>query len=988
LTRKLLLFLSILAFKCAAASNANTAFFSNLPLRFEENRGQSSHKNARYIARGPDFVMSLAPDRNWMEWSDRGSGNAVRLQTRLQNANPSARMRPEKRLEGSANYFIGRPEQWQTDVAGFGSIHYENVYPGIDLIFHGEQGRLEYDFVLAPHADPSAIRLEVSGQRGARVNASGDLVISTAAGELEWKHPEIYQTSGGTRHPVEGRFLVSGGNLVRFDIGEYDPNYTLVIDPALKYSTYIGGHGNDSARGIGVDGAGNVYVGGTTSTSDLNTVSAFQPNFGGGTASPLSGDGFVAKFSPTGTLLYLTYLGGSYDDGIYALAVDSAGNAYVTGGTNSTDFPVVNAFQSAFAGSGGSLTRSGDAFVAKLNPTGNKLLYSTYLGGNQDDIGLAIAIDSSGNAYVAGATASPNFPLTPGGTPYQNTFGGAGGEPIRHETDTVPEWEPGDGFAAKLDPTGSKLLFSTFLGGNLDDAAMAIAVDSASNVYVGGCTISANFPVQNALQSNFGGTDPMNIFFSLGDGFIVKLNPSGSNAIYSTYLGGSGDDCIIAIALDSSGDLYATGTTTSLDLPVTPGAFQRVFRGYVNLPLNIAMGFGDAFVAKLNPAGSQLSYLTYLGGSFNDGGTGIAVDSAGDAFVTGFTDSFDFFTTPDALQPKIAGDGGISQFLFYGDMFLTVLNPTGSALYYSSYFGGNEDERTLGLTLDGSGAVYIVGNTVSGNLPTTPNAYQNTYGGIDGHVDGAMRGDAFLAIFSGFPLAAPIITIVANAEGENPVVAANTWTEIKGSNLSATTRIWGNSDFVNNQLPTKLDTVSVTMNGEPVFVYYISPSQIDVLTPPDLAPGPVKVQVSNGFVSAPFTVQGQQYSTSFFVINGGPYVVATHADGSLIGPASLFPGATTPATPGETIVLYANGFGPVVPPVVSGSLVQAGVLSTPPVVQIGGSQASVLFAGLISPGLFQINVTVPAGAATGDNPIVAQYGGQSTQAGTLLTVQQ
>ncbi len=981
-----LLFLGILAAGCGFASSANTAFFRDLPLRFEENRGQSPHKTARYVARGTDFVLSLAPDQSWLEWSD-GGGHTAHVQTRLRNADPSARMRPEQRLEGTANYFVGRPERWQTDVAGFGGIRYENAYPGVDLIFHGEKGRLEYDFVVAPHADPSAIQLELSGHSAARVNQSGDLAISTVAGELEWKHPEIYQTIGGTRHPVAGRFLVIGGNVVRFEIGEYDPGQTLVIDPALKYSTYIGGKGNDSARGIGVDGAGNVYVGGSTSTPDLNTVSALQANFGGGTAAMLSGDGFVAKFSPAGTLLYLTYLGGSQDDSIFALAVDSAGNAYVTGGTNSSDFPVVNAFQNAFAGAGGSLTRSGDAFVAKLNPAGNKLLYSTYLGGSQDDLGLAIAIDGAGNAYIGGATASPNFPTTPGGTPYQATFGGAGGEPIRHETDIVPEWEPGDGFAAKLDPTGSKLLFSTFLGGTLDDVAMSIAVDSSSNVYVGGCTISPNFPVKNALQSNFGGTDSMNIFFSLGDGFVVKLNPGGSDAIYSTYFGGSGDDCIVAIALDSSGSLHMTGTTTSQDLKITPGAYQKVFRGYVTLPQDVAMGFGDAFVAKLNPAGSQISYLTYLGASFNDGGVGIAVDSTGDAYVAGFSDSFDLFVTPNALQPKMAGDGGISQFLFYGDAFLAVLNPTGTGVYYSSYFGGNEDERPLGLALDSSGTVYMVGNTVSTNLPVTPNALQKTFGGIDGHVAGAMRGDAFLSIFSGFPPAAPAITVVANAEGENPVIGPNTWVEIKGTNLSATSRIWGDADFVNNQMPTKLDAVSVTMNGEPAFVYYISGSQVNVLTPPDLAPGPVQVQLNNGFVSTPFTAQSQALSASFFVINGGPYVVATHADGTVIGPTSLAPGFT-PAAPNETIVLYANGFGPVVPPVVSGSRVQQGVLATNPVVQIGGIQANVIFAGLILPGLYQFNVVVPAGVANGDNAIVAQYGGQSTQMGTLLTVQQ
>ncbi|HYL37121.1 MAG TPA: SBBP repeat-containing protein [Bryobacteraceae bacterium] len=984
---RLLLLLGVFASAGASASTPRMALLGHLPLRFEEARGQKTHQKVRYIARGPNFVLSLAPDQSWLEWKDGPRGRTAHVLTRLRNANSSARMQPEDRLPGAANYFLGSPAQWQTDVTGFGRVRYQDVYPGIDLIFHGEQGRLEYDFVLAPRADPSVIRLELSGHRTARVADDGDLVVSTDAGEIRWKRPEIYQTDGGVRQPVAGRFLLSAGSLVRFEIAQYDRKRPLVIDPVLKYSTYIGNKGNDAARGIAVDSAGNVYITGTTSSSDLNTVSAYQPNFGGGTAGPFTGDGFVAKFSSSGTLLYLTYLGGSLDEGVTAIAVDAAGNAYLTGATNSSDFPTVNPFQANFAGFGGSATRAGDAFVAKLSPTGNKLLYSTYLGGTLDDIGLAIAIDSAGNAYIGGATASPNFPLTPGGTPYQSKFGGAGGEPIRHQTDVVPLWEPGDAFVAKLDPTGSKLLFSTYLGGALDDAAFSIAVDSSHNVYVGGCTISYNFPVKNAFQSAYGGADPRNFFFSLGDGFVTKLNPTLSDAIYSTYFGGSGDDCITSIALDSSGAVYMTGATTTQNLKTSPGAFQSAFRGYYNLPFNIAMGFGDAFVAKLDPAGSKLLYLTYLGGSYNDSGTAIAVDSAGDAYVTGFSDSPDFPVVAGALQPALAGDGGLGAYIYYGDAFLTVLNPTGTAALYSSYFGGNGDERTFGLALDGSGTVYIVGNTVSTNLPTTSRAFQKTFGGFDGHVPDAMRGDAYLSVFSGFPLNPPVITSVTNAESQSPIIAANTWVELKGSNFSSGARSWQAPDFVNNQMPTVLDGISVSMNGEKAFVSYISGSQLEVLTPPNLAPGPVRVQVNNGFLSAPVNVQSQQYSLALSIINRGPYVLATHADGTLVAPFGLFPGSS-PAALGEPIMVYANGFGGTVPPIVAGSIVQAGVLPSMPAAQIGGAPANVTSAALVYPGFYRFTVTVPASAGSGDVAIAAQYGGQSTQAGVLLSLQQ
>ncbi len=583
------LLLSLLAGYALQAAPTRSELLAKLPLRFEESSRQTAHPSAQYTARGQHFLLSLARTENWMEWSGP-EGRRATVNTRLRNSNPNARIDPEGLSSAAVNYFVGVSKNWRTGVRGFERVRYRDVYPGIDLLFHGEQERLEYDFIIAPGADPKRIELDLSGQREARVSKEGDLIISTDAGEIEWKRPEIFQDVAGTRKQIAGQFVLSGARSVRFEIAAYDRRRPLVIDPVLKYSTYIGHKGNDSARGIAVDRAGNVYVSGATSTSDLDTVSAYQPNFGGMTAGVLTGDGFIAKFSPTGALLYLTYLGGSFDDGITAIAVDASGNAYLTGETNSSDFPLVNPFQSTFAGMGGSVSRTGDAFVAKLNPTGNQLLYSTYLGGSQDDIGLAITIDAAGNAYIAGATASQNFPVT-AGVAFQSTFGGAGGEPIRHQTDTVPLWEPGDAFAAKLDPTGSKLLYSTYLGGSADEAALSIALDAANNVVLGGCTISRNFPTKNAMQGAYGGDEVQNFFFTLGDGFIAKLNSTGSDLVYSTYFGGSGDDCITAIALDSSGSVYMTGNTTSRDLTVSQGAYQSVYAGYYTLPVRNRPGF-------------------------------------------------------------------------------------------------------------------------------------------------------------------------------------------------------------------------------------------------------------------------------------------------------------------------------------------------------------------------------------------------------------
>lgn len=983
----------------AVPPSVSRTFLDKLPLRFEHSRVGEG-----YEARGTRFSLQLQSVENVLDWSDHGK--TARVRTRLVRANPSATLAPEDRLPGSVNYFVGQPALWRTDVSGFSRVRYPAVYDGIDLVFHGEEGRLEYDFVVAPHADPRAIRLELNGQRSLQVSPDGDLVVSTAAGEIRWKRPEIYQDIAGVRQSVAGRFVIEGKRVVRFEIGSYDRNRTLVVDPTLTYATFLGGAGKDAARGIGMDGAGNVYIAGITSTTELNTLSAYQPNFGGQTIGNfLTGDGFVAKFSPTGTLLYLTYIGGSQDDGVSAIAVDTAGDAYLAGATTSPNFPIVGGYQTSYGGSmpTGNHTRTGDAFVAKLNPTGNKLLYSTFLGGSGDDIAFAIAIDGAGNAYVAGATSSFNFPLTPGGGEFQTILAGTGGEPLKVDcpggTCPLPFWDPGDAFVAKLDPTGSQLLFSTYLGGVDDDVARAIAVDSASNVYVAGCTISANFPTtKGAYQTHYAGSDPNNQFQNFGDGFIAKLNSTGSSLIYSTYLGGYGDDCVNAIALDSSGDVYMTGMTDSTNMPVSPGAFQPSFAGYAAAPYNVTQNIGDAFVAELNPSGSALVYFSYLGGSANDAGIAIALDAFGDAYVVGFSDSTDFPLSASPYQSKMAGDGGIYFVNPQGDAFLTVVNPTGTALVYSTYLGGSSDDSFGGVLLDGKGNVYLSGGSSSANMPVTPStAYQAKYGG---------GGDAYYAVFSGFAATLSTITKVANAEGESPTIAPNTWVEVKGTGLAPDTRTWQASDFAafNNQLPTTLDTVSVTFNGEKAFVYFISSTQINVLTPPDMnvASGSVTVQVTfNGVPSGPVAAPAQTYSASFFVINGGPYVVATHLSSSactapisgvcLVGPASLYPGYSTPAQPGETVVIYGNGFGPTSSPVVSGSLTQSGTLAPAPAIHIDGVLVQpnpVTFAGLISPGLFQFNVTLPGNLSAGDHMIQAiNSQGATTLAGTLITIQ-
>jgi uncharacterized protein (TIGR03437 family) len=972
-----------------ASGASRTEYLNRLPLRFEENRARDRHADTRYIARAGGFILTLAPSSNYLSWTDPVKKATIEVRTQLVGADQNARLEPKDPLPGVASYFIGSGSEWRAGVPGFGRILHRGVYPGIDLMFHGEEHRLEYDFLLTPGANPALIRLELTGQRSLRVEDSGDLVISTDAGEIRWKKPDIYQEFNGTRKSVAGGFRVLDQRLVTFDVGSYDTARQLVIDPTLAYSTYLGAAQNEGGRGIGVDGAGNVYIVGNSNSTNLPTVSAVQANFGGQNANYVNGDAFIAKFSATGALVYLTYLGGSGDDAASAVAVDSSGNAYITGMTNSPNFPLANPYQAQFGGMGGQgYVRTGDAFVAKLNPAGTKLLYSTYLGGTRDDIGLAIAIDNSGNAYVAGATASMNFPTTPNA--YQSFLRGVGGEPL-HETG-FSTWDPGDAFVAKLDPTGSQLLYSTYLGGTNDDAAFSIALDSSNNVYIGGWTVSYDFPTTSgASQRTFGGIETQNKGLNFGDGFVAKLNIAAAQLVYSTYFGGNGDDCINSIAVDGTGSVYMTGSTSSMHLQTTANAFQPLYSGYSIRPVLISQLLGDAFVAKLNPAGSALAYLTYLGGRENDSGTAIAVDSGGNAYVTGFTDSSNFPIIGAALQTKFGGDGNISQRLNYGDAFLAIVNPTGTALQYSSFFGGSSDDLAAGLCLDAADNVYITGETVSSNLTTTSNAAQKTYAGKGLNGGFAFeRGDVFYAKFTGFSNSnPPQITKVANAEGEALTIAPNTWVEVKGAGLSATSRTWQTSDFVGNLLPTELDGVSVTFNGEKAFVYYISASQINVLTPPDLPSGTLQVVVnSTNGASASYPATSQPQSPSLFILGSGPYVLATHLNnvGScistaaycLVGPTSLYPGQSTPAMGGETIVLYANGFGSVTPPVISGSLNQNGTLPTTPRVIIANNPATVTFAGLVSPGLYQLNIVVPSGTPAGDDYIYVTYSGATT----------
>jgi hypothetical protein len=696
--------------------------YGRIPLSFEANRGQTD-PSVNYLARGAGYALFLKPTEAVFILQNSGSAaldeeraepslktdtllatdapqskanprRATRdpqskvLRMRLVGADSTAAAEGANELSGKTNYLVGDdPSKWRTEVPTFGRVRYAEVYPGVDVVYYGNQRQLEYDFHIAPGRDPRAVSLRFDGADRIEVDARGDLLLKLGESVVRQPKPFVYQEVAGARREVNAGYAVGADGRVGFSVGEYDRGLPLVIDPTLVYSTYLGGTGADQGWSVAVDSAGQAFLAGFTTSTNFPTANAIQAANGG------FQDAFVAKLNAAGTaLVYSTYLGGSSTEQARGIAIDSAGNAYVTGFTGSTNFPTANAFQAA-QGAG----NSQDIFVAKLNASGTALVYSTYLGGDGAlDFGEGIAVDSAGNAYVTGVTNSSNFP-----TANAIQAAHAGG---------------GDVFVTKFNAAGNALVYSTYLGGSDFEIAEHIAVDSSGGAYVTGDTRSTNYPTLSPIQAaNAGGAN---------DAFVSKVNAAGNALVYSTYLGGSASDQGESVAVDSGGNAYITGTTDSTNFP-TANALQ---------PANGGVGITqDAFVTKLNASGSALIYSTYLGGSGGEVGHGIAVDSAGNAYVTGGSGSNTSFPTANAIQCVRAGGA---------DVFVTKINAAGNALAYSTYLGGSGDGTTIeigrAIAVDSAGNAYVTGGTDSTNFPTV-NPIQATYAGSDF----GLGGDAF-----------------------------------------------------------------------------------------------------------------------------------------------------------------------------------------------------------------------------------------------------
>ena len=974
----------------------------SLPLSFEANRGQTDPA-VKFFSRGDGYALFLTPDSAVFKLrSLPGTSSPAVVRMKLAGANSRARISGAEMLPGTVNYFIGNdPSRWTKGVSTFGRVNYRQTYPGIDLVYYGTQRQLEYDFIVTPGADPNRIALEFSGARP-MLGPDGDLVLMLDGAPLTFRKPMVYQTIAGKKEMIEGNYKLSGDR-VRFALGEYDHSRALVIDPVLVYMTYLGGSstdmvanmtfGGNTTQGMAVDPAGNVYVTGSTQSFDFPVQGAIQP--ANTTNAPT---GFVSKLNPAGSqLIYSTYIGGGVlnDNSItrpYAIVADSSGSAYVTGFTSSIRFPVTaGAYQmvcGALVNSQTNCPSAQSAFLTKLSPNGS-LVYSTFLG-HSNETAVAVAVDSRGQAYVAGNSVASCFSNGPA-TCFPTTANSVMPGSTFNTTLNPGNFNQGSAFIAVFDAAGANLLYSSLFGGNgaatgnqHPTFGSGVAVDSSGYFYLVGTTESNQIPVTSgAFQTTYYG-NPKPGFGTSSRGFVAKFNPvsAGASVAYTTYLGGfdttvvSYQDVISGIAADAAGNAYISGNA-SYDFPATAGANNTTPCPSANSCVN------RGFLAKLNPAGSALVWATFVGTGTPNPTLSAAstispprLDAGGNVYVGGIAGSNTQYPLVNPLQPANG----------FGGAYVTMYDPTGRTIYFSTVIydpKNNGGVFNSGVDVDSQGNIYVAGYTSQPDLPTTAGAFRTA---ISGNYDG------FIAKISAPAISpTPTITLVANAEGEVPTIAPNTWVEIKGSNLapSGDSRIWQSSDFVNSQMPVQLDGVSVTVNGLPAYVYYISPTQVNILTPTAPLSGSAPVQVTNnGINSATFTVQTQAEAPSFFVFNGGPYIAAIHVDGSYLGPTSLYSGLTTPAQPGETIVIYANGFGPTSSPVVSGAISQSGTLSPLPAITIGGVPATVEFAGLVAPGEFQFNVVVPSSLANGDQPVTAMYNGLKTQPGTLITVHQ
>ncbi len=888
--------------KTPAASNPQVVEnYGKLPLYFIENQGQLDPRVAYYIqgsdksiyftGRGVTFALTDAltgagdgagdekPSSETLVHpvSYRGTGGAKEYGPQREaerwvvkldfvDANPNVRPVGQEPTAAVISYFKGPREEWTTGLPTYASLVYRDLWPGIDLVYTGTGSRLKYTFVVQPGADPNQIKLAYRGASEVQINEAGQLEVSTPLGSFQEDKPYAYQEVEGQRLEVAAAYMLEGE-----------------ASDGVQFGFRVGAY-------------------------DPQKVLVIDPVI----------------------LLYAGYIGGSGDDSGSGIAVDSTGNAYVTGETRSTEatFPVMVGPDLTFNGSDVSFA---DAFVAKVNSSGTALVYAGYIGGLRADSGSGIAVDSAGNAYVTGFTIpdEATFPVEVG--PDLTVNGGF------------------DAFVAKVNPSGTALDYAGYIGGSGSDFGNGIAVDSTGNAYVIGNTDSteATFPVTVGPDLTFNGGS---VFPFGGDAFVAKVNPSGTALVYAGYMGGSGDDFGLGIAVDSTGNAYLTGFafSTEASFPVTVG------------PDPTFNGGGDAFVAKVNPLGTALDYAGYIGGSGNDSGRGIAVDSTGNAYVTGVTGSTEA-TFPVTVGPDLTFNGGDE------DAFVAKVNPMGTALDYAGYIGGSGDDEGWGIAVDATGHAYVTGQTES-----TETTFPVTVGpGLT--FNGGTPGDAFVAKITILPTLPPNSVVNAAsfraATEPNSAIAPGAIVAIFGTDLAGGMKVGSEVPLL-----TMLGDTSVTFNNIPAPLFFVSVVQINAQVPFELmaGAGTVTVQVTRGSettMEQPIGIAA--VSPGIFTFNQqgtGPGAILHAAD---FQPVS----ESAPAQPGEFLAIFCTGLGPVQPEVASGDVAPSSEplarTVTLPMVNIAGIAADVAFSGLAPGfvGLYQVNAQVPAGVPSGTQDI-------------------
>ena len=1026
------------------------AAMNSLPLRFEPNQGQAP-AGVQFVSRGHGYSLALTSTEALFQ-----TGQAL-VKMRLLRANGGAQASPEGQLAGRSNYLLGNDRsEWRTGIPHYQRVRFTAVYPGIDLVYYGNSEQLEYDFIVQPGADASAIAMEFDGARQVRV-LDGDLILDTGNGEVRHKAPSIYQESGGQRTAIRGSYRILGPNRVGFSLQSYNRAQELIIDPVLLFSTFYGGQLRDEAKSLGLDSEGNLYVGGLATSSDFPVTPGVLQSRNNGSGNDI----FVVKLNATGTqVLYSTLIGGSAEESDAAIAVHPAGEVSVGGTTTSSNFPTTgNAYQNSPRG-------GTDGFALKLNATGSGLLFSTRIGGKGTDSVHGISIDANGNAYVTGETDSSDFPVT------VDTF-----RTERRGTN--------DCFVVKFNQTGTALVYSTFIGGDSEssivayESARAIAVDRFGQAHIGGITTLSDFPITApALQSMLVGQ---------GDAFVTKLNPSGTALVFSTFIGGEGIDQVNALSLDQAGNVYVAGFTGSARFPTTP----QVLRPYASGGLT---GLSDGWVAKLNASGGA-TYVTFLGGSGDDQVNGITSDSAGNAYVIGTTNSRDFPVTFDALQASI-GTGSSE----VNDAFIAQLDQYGQTMPFSTYLGGNRNEIGAAITRDPMGNLFIAGYTQSSNFPVNPGALKKTTGfgtstAFISRIGETMRGPSQLAIISGNNQSAnqdtvltqllavelrdqfnnPLRNLSVSFTGVNVVLSASAVnTDVTGRasvqvrlgnrpgsatvtasfgqlapavfNLTVlrvgpplpaisrnsvvgaagsiplvhqistgsialvsgeifapagTNRTVGPDDLIDGKLPNVFLGTCLAVNGVAARLLSLSSSQIKFQTPEEGTIGDAKVVVitncgQNGELrSDPETVQYLSSSPEFYSAaqsGGRSWVSATNAlTGAIIGPPELVPGAVA-ARPNDIISIAGNGFGQTIPGVGTGEPAGPGsATAEAPVVTLDGSDldpSNVVFAGLMQGaiGINELRLRLPADVRNGNLRLRIRFGSQVSPNTTFLRV--